>query len=169
MIYIKTPVFFTRFSHTGSRLHSAATLLALLLAGLASASVALAQERPQSLPTITLGAGMHVIRAEVAQSPEQRAIGLMNRPSMAANEGMLFVFEEANPQCFWMKNTLLPLAIAFIADDGSVVNIAEMKPQSLESHCSTKPVRYALEMNQGWFAKRGIKAGSKLRGQPWGQ
>ncbi|WP_310385970.1 DUF192 domain-containing protein [Roseateles sp.] len=177
MIFIKTPNFLKRSQHArvdrpgglSRHIHSATSLLILLGAAVFSSQLATAQERPQSLPTIALGAGMHVIRAEVAQSPEQRATGLMNRPSMAANDGMLFVFEEAMPQCFWMKNTLLPLSIAFIADDGSVVNIAEMKPQSLDSHCSTKPVRYALEMNQGWFAKRGIKAGSKLTGRPWGQ
>ncbi|MDN3922044.1 DUF192 domain-containing protein [Pelomonas sp. PFR6] len=128
-----------------------------------------AQEGPQRLPAITLGAGMHLIQAEVAQTQEQRAIGLMHRPSMPTNAGMLFVFEDAGQQCFWMKNTLLPLSIAFIADDGSIVNITDMQPQSLDSHCSAKPVRYVLEMNQGWFAKRGIKAGAKLRGQPWPQ
>ena len=136
--------------------------------GLAT-GLALAQDGPQKLPAITLGAGMHLIHAEVAQSPEQRATGLMNRPTMGISDGMLFVFEQASEQCFWMKNTLLPLSIAFIADDGSIVNIADMKPQALASHCSAKPVRYALEMNQGWFAKRGIKAGTKLRGQPWPQ
>jgi uncharacterized membrane protein (UPF0127 family) len=150
------------------RAHIAAALLLTLGAGLLSHRSVLAQDKPQSLPSIPLGAGMHVIRAEVAQSPEQRATGMMHRTTMGANEGMLFVFEEANPQCFWMKNTLLPLSIAFIGDDGTIINIAEMKPQALESHCSTKPVRYALEMNQGWFAKRGIKAGSKLTGRPWG-
>jgi uncharacterized membrane protein (UPF0127 family) len=82
---------------------------------------------------------------------------------------MLFVFEEAQPQCFWMKNTLLPLSIAFLDDAGQVVNIADMKPLDESSHCSAKPVRFALEMNQGWFAKRGIKAGSKLGGQPFGK
>ncbi|MCV2354152.1 DUF192 domain-containing protein [Paucibacter sp. B2R-40] len=176
MIYIKTTSFLKRFHHSfaaqhaslSHRVYSAAAILALSSAGLLGSQLALAQDRPQSLPAIKLGAGMHVISAEVAQSPEQRATGLMNRPSMGANEGMLFVFEEANPQCFWMKNTLLPLSIAFIADDGTVVNIADMKPQALDSHCSAKPVRYALEMNQGWFAKRGIKTGSKLTGRPWG-
>ena len=91
----------------------------------------------------------------------------MFRRVMAQHEGMLFVFDEPSPQCFWMKNTLLPLAIAFLADDGTVVNIDDMQPQTLESHCSTKPVRYVLEMNQGWFAKRGIKAGSKIGGAPF--
>ena len=122
----------------------------------------------QKLPTVRLAAGMHLIQAELAQTPGQREIGLMFRTTMGANEGMLFAFEQAGQQCFWMKNTLLPLAIAFIADDGSIVNIEAMKPQTLDNHCSTKPVRFVLEMNEGWFAKRGIKAGSKLQGAPFG-
>ena len=77
---------------------------------------------------------------------------------------MLFVFEEPSQQCFWMKNTLLPLTAAFVADDGRIVNLVDMKPQTLDAHCSREPVRYVLEMNQGWFAKKGIKAGSKLNG-----
>ncbi len=91
----------------------------------------------------------------------------MFRETMAANDGMLFAFEEPATQCFWMKNTLLPLSAAFIADDGTVVNIADMKPRSLDSHCSAKPVRYVLEMNQGWFARRGVKPGFKLQGAPF--
>ena len=141
------------------------SLAALLLAAFCIA--ARAQGVPQDLPAITLNAGMHNIRAAVAQTPDQRQTGLMFRREMAPHEGMLFVFDQASRQCFWMKNTLLPLAIAFLADDGTVVNIDEMKPQSLDSHCSSKPVRYVLEMNQGWFAKRGIKAGSKIGGQPF--
>jgi uncharacterized protein len=140
---------------------------ALLLA-LVSAAATLAQEAPQKLPAIQLTAGMHLIRAELAQSPDQRSIGLMHRKSMGANEGMLFVFEQSGQQCFWMKNTLIPLSIAFLADDGNVVNIEDMKPQSLDSHCSKKPVRFVLEMNEGWFAKRGIKPGSALKGAPFG-
>ena len=125
-----------------------------------------AQDTPQKLPTVTLSAGMHLIQAELAQTSEQRSVGLMHRPKMGANEGMLFVFESASEQCFWMKNTLLSLSIAFLADDGQVVNIEDMAPQTLNGHCSKRPVRYALEMNQGWFAKRGIKAGSRLLGGP---
>lgn len=141
----------------------------LLVCSLAASSVgAVAQSGPQSLPTIKLGAGIHNIQAMVAQTPEQRAIGLMNRATMGTNEGMLFVFEEPAKQCFWMKNTLLPLSAAFIADNGTVVNIEDMKPQTLDSHCSTQPVRYVLEMNQGWFAKRGIKPGARLTGAPFG-
>jgi uncharacterized membrane protein (UPF0127 family) len=124
-------------------------------------------QTPQDLPTIKLGAGIHNIRAQVAQTDEQRMTGLMYRPTMPNNDGMLFVFNEATQQCFWMKNTLLPLSAAFIADDGTVVNIEDMKPQTLDSHCSKKPVRFVLEMNVGWFAKRGIKPGSQLTGEPF--
>jgi uncharacterized membrane protein (UPF0127 family) len=127
----------------------------------------LAQDGPQSLPAIKLSVGMHVIQAELAQTPEQRSTGLMFRKTMGTNDGMLFAFEEPGQQCFWMKNTLLPLSVAFIADDGSVVNIDDMKPQTLDSHCSTKPVRFVLEMNDGWFVKRGIKAGTKMKGAPF--
>ena len=145
------------------RRFSAALGLALTLAS------APAQEVPQArLPTVTLSAGIHNIVAEVARTPMQRQIGMMMRTGMAAHEGMLFVFEAASPQCFWMRNTLLPLSIAFIDDDGRIVNIAEMKPRSDESHCSERPVRFALEMNPGWFAKRGLKAGFQLRGKPFG-
>ena len=125
------------------------------------------QNAAQSLPTLTLNAGIHVITAELAQTEQQREIGLMFRESMAANHGMLFVFEQAGQQCFWMKNTLLPLDVAFIADNGTVVNTDRMKPRTLEPHCSTRPVRFVLEMNDGWFAKRGITAGSKLTGKPF--
>ncbi len=118
-----------------------------------------------NLPRVKLSAGMHQIDAQVALQPEQRQIGLMFRQEMPAGEGMLFVFEQAGKQCFWMKNTLIPLTAAFVADDGTIVNLADMKPLVTDSHCSEKPVRYVLEMNQGWFAKKGIKAGSRLRGQ----
>ena len=127
-----------------------------------------AQEGPQlNLQRIKISAGMHQIDTQLAMTPTERQIGLMNRPSMPNHEGMLFVFEQPTKQCFWMKNTLLPLTAAFIADDGTIVNLEDMKPQTLESHCSTKEVRYVLEMNQGWFAKRGIKSGSKLSGAPF--
>ena len=130
---------------------------------------ALAQNAPQpKLDTVTLTAGMHNIRAEVARTPMQTQTGMMFRREMAQHEGMLFVFDGLERRCFWMKNTLLPLSIAFIADDGRIVSLADMQPQSEESHCSAEPVRFALEMNQGWFAKRGIKPGFKLKGPPFG-
>ena len=134
---------------------------------LGAASLAAAQQAPQSLPQIKLSAGIHVINAELATTPQPREIGLMHRTAMATGDGMLFVFERPGQQCFWMRNTLIPLSIAFLADDGSVVNIDDMAPQTLDGHCSAKPVRYALEMNKGWFAKRGIKPGARLRGAPF--
>jgi len=121
------------------------------------------------LPRIKLNAGMFLIDTQVAQTPEQREIGLMFRQQMPQGEGMLFVFEVPAEQCFWMKNTVLPLTAAFVAEDGTIVNLADMKPQTTDSHCSKKPVRYVLEMNQGWFAKKGIKAGAKLGGEPFGK
>ena len=110
---------------------------------------------------------MYQIDAQVAQTPEQRSIGLMWRKEMPAHEGMLFVFEQPSVQCFWMMNTYLPLTAAFIADDGRIVNLADMQPLKLDSHCSAQPVRYVLEMNQGWFAKRGLRAGARLSGGPF--
>ncbi len=128
---------------------------------------AAAQESPQHLPAIALQAGMHLVQAELAITDQQRQKGLMFRRDLGANQGMLFVFEQPAAQCFWMRNTPTPLSIAFIADDGSVVNLADMQPFDERSHCSAKPVRYVLEMNQGWFAKRGIKPGFKLSGAPF--
>jgi hypothetical protein len=116
------------------------------------------------LPTMELGAGMHLIRAEVADSMSARMTGLMHRKSMPQNAGMVFVFEEKSTHCMWMKNTLIPLSVAFIDESGTIVNIADMQPHSEQSHCAARPVRYALEMNRGWFAQRGIGPGTKLRG-----
>lgn len=148
-------------------LRTACLLITALSAAVAS-SGAVAQDSPQTnLPRTTLSAGMHRIDAQLALTPEQRQIGLMFRPEMPQTEGMLFVFEEPGVQCFWMKNTLLPLTAAFVADDGTIVNLVDMKPQTLDSHCSTKPVRFVLEMNQGWFARKGLKAGFKLGGRPF--
>ena len=121
------------------------------------------------LSRVTIGAGMHQIDAQVAATDEQRATGLMFRRQMPQHEGMLFIFERPSQQCFWMKNTLLPLSAAFVDDDGTVVNVEDMKPQTLDSHCSSRPVRFVLEMNQGWFAKKGIKPGARLAGAPFRQ
>lgn len=148
---------------------SVARVWSLLLAATLTIGAAWAQQIPQPrLPTVQLGAGMHNIVAEVAAAPEQRQIGMMMRTQMAQHEGMLFVFDAPARQCFWMRNTPLPLAIAFVADDGRIVNIAEMQPRSDDPHCSQQPVRFALEMNRGWFDKRGIKPGDRLRGKVFG-
>ena len=124
-----------------------------------------AQDSPQlNLERVKLASGMHRLDVQIAATPEQRQIGLMFRKDMPQHEGMIFVFDQPATQCFWMKNTLIPLSAAFVSDDGTVVNIEDMKPLALDAHCSAQPVRYVLEMNKGWFAKKGIKAGSKLQG-----
>lgn len=135
-------------------------ILAVLL--LAAAAAGHAQQ--PSLPRVELGAGMHVIRAEVADRDETRALGLMHRTSLPPNGGMLFIFESAGIHCMWMRNTLLPLSVAFLDERGDIVNIADMQPLSEASHCAARPARFALEMTQGWFAERGIRAGMRLRG-----
>ena len=119
------------------------------------------------LPRVNLSAGMYQIDAQVAQSNDERMTGLMHRKEMPLHEGMLFMFDQPTKQCFWMMNTLLPLTAAFVADDGTIVNLEDMKPQTTDPHCSAKPVRYVLEMNQGWFAKKGIKPGARLLGTPF--
>lgn len=145
------------------------SLLALLLAiCLVPSAAAWSQEEPQmNLQRVRIGAGMYQIDAQVAMTPTEQQTGLMYRKEMPQQEGMLFVFEQQSPQCFWMKNTLLPLTAAFVADDGRIVNLVDMKPLTLESHCSDEPVRFVLEMNQGWFAKKNIKKGAKLTGTPF--
>jgi len=116
------------------------------------------------LPTVQLVTGMHAIRAEVANSMESRMQGLMYRKDMPQGAGMVFVFEENAAHCMWMKNTLIPLSVAFIDQAGTIINIADMQPHSEQSHCASRPARYALEMNKGWFAERGIKPGARLGG-----
>jgi uncharacterized membrane protein (UPF0127 family) len=107
---------------------------------------------------------MHVIKAEVAADFGSRMQGLMYRESLGPNAGMLFVFDEPDRQCMWMKNTLIPLSVAFVDPQGVISNIEDMQPQTEQSHCSKRPALYALEMSKGWFAQRGIKAGMKLGG-----
>jgi hypothetical protein len=118
----------------------------------------------QSLPMMELNAGFHRIEAEVAANNPARMQGLMNRKSMPQQHGMLFVFPVEAQHCMWMKNTLLPLSVAFIDAAGRILNIEEMQPQTENNHCAARPARYALEMNAGWFAQRGIKAGDAIGG-----
>lgn len=117
-----------------------------------------------ALPTTRLNAGIYVVQAEVANTTATRSQGLMLRKSMAQGAGMLFVFDEPAGHCMWMKNTLIPLSVAFINERGQIVNIADMQPLDETSHCASQPVRFALEMNQGWFKKRGIAAGTLIQG-----
>ena len=140
-------------------------LIVWLVIGLAPSAATWSQELPQiTLQRARLGAGIYQIDVQLALTPTEQQTGLMHRKDMAQQEGMLFVFSQPSTQCFWMKNTLLPLTAAFVADDGRIVNLVDMKPLSLDSHCSEEPVRFVLEMNQGWFAKKNIKAGFKLSG-----
>lgn len=130
---------------------------------LAAHNSAFSQEGAK-LPIMELTVGIHVIKAEVAANDAQRQQGLMHREKMAQNEGMLFVFDGPAKVCMWMKNTRIPLSVAFIDMDGKIVNIEDMKPHSLESHCGKRLVRYALEMNQGWFLQKNINPGNTING-----
>ena len=118
----------------------------------------------QDLPQIELSLGFHRIEAEVAARDPERQTGLMHRQSLPAQRGMLFVFPQDNTYCMWMRNTLIPLSVAFLDGEGRIINIADMAPHSEENHCARRPARYALEMNRGWFAQRGIKPGFRLQG-----
>jgi uncharacterized membrane protein (UPF0127 family) len=120
-------------------------------------------QQPQ-LPLIELFAGMHRIEAEVAGNPESRQIGLMYRSFMAPQRGMLFVFTDVAKHCMWMRNTLLPLSVAFLDDKGLIINVEDMQPKTEDNHCAARPARYALEMNLGWFRSRGLSSGLPIAG-----
>ncbi len=142
--------------------------LRMSIAVLACAGLGQAQAQAQPGKSLQLSAGVHLIQVEVAATEEQREQGLMYREKMPVNAGMLFVFGSPATQCMWMKNTPLPLSVAFIDAGGKIVNIEDMQPHTLDSHCSTRtvPVRYALEMNLGWFRQRNIKPGMNIGNLP---
>ena len=141
---------------------TAATLL-----GAACLATAGAQTPPvRHFPTTQLNIGIHLIKAEVAQTEAEREQGLMFREKMGDNEGMLFLFGAPAGVCMWMKNTLIPLSVAFMDDKGTIINIEEMKEQTLDSHCARGPAVYALEMNKGWFRQKNIKPGTRIDGLP---
>jgi uncharacterized membrane protein (UPF0127 family) len=135
---------------------------AVLLASGLLVATALAGQ--QQLPVVELSVGMYRIEAEVAHTDQTRRIGLMNRQSMPEQRGMVFVFTHDARHCMWMRNTLIPLSVAFLDDEGRILNVEDMEPLSEESHCAAHPARFALEMNQGWFEKRGIGDGARIRG-----
>jgi hypothetical protein len=148
-------------------LKSLLSLSAALAAGLALVSPQSHSQQLAKFPVITLNSGIHLIKAEVAATPGQRQQGLMFREKMGPNEGMAFLFEaSAYPLCMWMKNTLIPLSVAFLDENGKIINIEDMQPQTTDSHCAQKPARYALEMNLGWFKQKNIKPGSVIEGLP---
>lgn len=136
--------------------HACLSFVALVPGAAALAQIA--------MPVAELGAGMYRIEAEVAHTFETRQVGLMNREAMALHRGMVFVFPEDARHCMWMRNTFLPLSVAFLDDEARIINIEDMQPQTETSHCAAAPARFALEMNIGWFAERGIQAGDVLRG-----
>lgn len=131
---------------------------------LALAAVCATHAAAQALPTMELSAGFHRIEAEVAANNQARMQGLMERKSMATQRGMLFVFERDDRHCMWMKNTFLPLSVAFLDAKGQILNIEDMQPQTHDNHCAALPARFALEMNLGWFTQRGIKRGDRIGG-----
>ncbi len=136
-----------------------------ILVAAASVYSAFAQPIPQ-FSTTSLNIGIHLIKAEVASNEVEREYGLMFREKMAANEGMLFIFEKPQVVCMWMKNTLLPLSVAFIDNNGKIINIENMMAQTTDSHCSKKPAQFALEMNQGWFKTKSIQPDTPIEGLP---
>jgi uncharacterized protein len=140
-------------------------LSALALAFALGAPVA-SQAQTSAAATAPLIVGAQKIQVEIAATPSDRQQGLMFRTTMPANQGMLFVFDETAHHCFWMRNTPLPLTIGFIDELGVLINTLDMAPYDESSHCPRKPAKYALEMNQGWFAKHSIKTGAKVTGLP---
>lgn len=120
----------------------------------------------KTLPTATIKVKQIPITVELAVNDKTRAKGLMHRASMGTDEGMLFIYPNAHPLSFWMKDTKIPLSIAFLDNAGEIVKIAEMQPLSKASTKSVYPAKYALEMNQGWFAEHGIKKGDKVTDIP---
>jgi uncharacterized protein len=137
-----------------------------LAIAIAIATVSTFAQDPQKFPSLSLTAGVYVIKAEVASTEAERQQGLMFREKMGQNEGMVFVFNAPAGVCMWMKNTLIPLSVAFIDENRKIVNIEDMQPQTTDSHCAERPIRYALEMNQGWFRQKNIKPGSVIEGLP---
>ena len=139
-------------------MRAARTITAALLLWLAAAAQA------QRLPEIALAVNGHKLTAEVAHTDPARAQGLMHRRMLPENRGMLFVFTATAHHAMWMMNTYIPLSVAFIDERGVIINIEDMKPHTQDTHPAAKPAKYALEMNQGWFGKRGIKPGATVDG-----
>lgn len=142
---------------------TATRLLLSACATLLFAQSALAQQGA-TFSSTTLNVGINLIHAEVAVTSAQREQGLMHREKLGANDGMIFKFDDPAEVCMWMKNTLIPLSVAFIDAQGKIINVEEMKAQTLDSHCAKSPALYALEMNRGWFKQKNLKPGIKIEG-----
>ncbi len=141
-------------------------LFALIATALSAVAIPAGAQSGAKFRTIPLNIGIHVIQAEAAANPAQREQGLMFREKLGINEGMVFLFDSSASVCMWMKNTPLPLSVAFIDAQGRIVNIEDMQPQTTDSHCAKQPAKYALEMNQGWFSRKNIKPGALIEGLP---
>jgi uncharacterized membrane protein (UPF0127 family) len=113
---------------------------------------------------LPLEAAGHRLTVELALTPAERERGLMQRKALPEDHGMLFVFEAPGRHCMWMKNTYIPLSVAFLDGEGTIINIAEMRPESLDLHCAERPARYAIEMTRGWFVRRGLSPGMRITG-----
>ncbi len=136
------------------------------LAFVAFAIAALSSHAEPAARTAQLRIGKHALRVEVVDTDEKRLRGLMFREKLGRNHGMLFVYEQPGYHSMWMKNTLIPLSVAFLDGDGRILNILDMEPKTLDTHMAAGPARYAIETNQGWFARRGIKPGDSVTGLP---
>jgi hypothetical protein len=144
--------------------HLPAAAAPLFAAVFCAAALGTSAASAAEFPQIELSAGIHRIEAEVVADQPSRMQGLMNRRALASGQGMLFVFPERARHCMWMKNTLLPLSVAFLDDDGRVLNVEDMQPQTEDNHCAAQSARFALEMNLGWFSGRGIAPGARIAG-----
>lgn len=135
------------------------------LAALLFTTMVFGEMEAPKLPKVTLSiASKHNVVAEVASIPSDRAQGLMFRRKLNDGEGMLFVYPQPHITGMWMKNTLIPLSVAFIDDKGTIINVEEMKPQTLNAHMAKAPAKYSLEMSSGWFKKRKLGPGTKIKG-----
>ncbi len=142
------------------------SLAARFLAAAALLAFATAARAEAPLTTTIVKVGAHPLKVEVAANDAEREKGLMFRKSMGRNDGMLFVFDEPAYHAMWMKNTLIPLSVAFLDRDGVILNVMDMEPQTLDAHQAAGPALYAIETNVGWFADHQVKAGDRVTGLP---
>ena len=129
-----------------------------------AAALALAASAHAQLPEIGLSINGHQVTAEVAHTDPTRTEGLMHRRILPESRGMLFVFRDVSMHAMWMMNTHVPLSVAFLDAKGTIINIEDMEPRTQDTHPAAKPAKYALEVNRGWFSKRGIKPGARVEG-----
>jgi len=159
-----TALLFLVLARRARRAAAAALAAGAALAALAGPAAAQAQAAPARLPRVELNIGVHLIHAELAASESERMLGLMFRRELGPNDGMLFVFDEAAQHCMWMRNTYLPLSVAFLDATGAIINVEEMRAQTDDSHCALRPARYALEMGAHWFAQHRVRPGTLIDG-----